>query len=190
MSQKWFSRCCALAILCLGLAAIVWLGGTIYADYARQAQEIGSYREALGRLEAMIAKSDEIDSLIETTQSANRSKFFLPGDTPQLMLAQLQQRLQSIAASHQAQFLRATEIASVEKQGLALSGVRIELTGSIESIIGLIGAIETSTPLLLIERAHVTGDALIYHDPNRRPILSLSLDVLAALAGHPAENAK
>lgn len=190
MRPKWLSRIYALAVLCLPLGAIIWLVGTIHASYAHRAREIGSYREALGRLEAIIATSDEIDNLVKSTQSGTDSRFFLAGATPQLMVAQLQQRLQSIAASHQAQFLRATEIASVEKQGFALGGIRIELTGSVQSIIGLIGAIETSIPLLFIQRVRVTGDALIDHDPNRRPILSISLDVLAAIASRPGETPK
>ena len=190
MRPTWRSRFCALAILCLALGVIIGLGCTIHASYARRSQDIDGYREALGRLEAIIERSDEIDSLIKSTQSGNDSRFFLAGDTPQLIVAQLQQRLQSIAASHQAQFLRATEIASVEKQGFALGGIRIELTGSIQSIIGLIGALETSIPLLFIQRVHVTGDALVAHDPNRRPILSISLDVLAAIASRPGETAR
>jgi hypothetical protein len=184
------SRLGALAIMCLGGAAVIWLGATIYADYALRAQDIGSNRKSLGRLEAMIARSDEIDSLIKAAETGNDSKFFLASATPQLMLAQLQQRLQSMAASHQAQFLRAAEIPSVEKEGFALAGVRIELTGSIESIAGLIESIETSAPWLFVERAHFTGDALIAHDPNRKPILSISLDVLASSASSPAEAAR
>jgi Type II secretion system (T2SS), protein M subtype b len=187
---KWLSRIYVVAILCLALGAIIWLGGTIYAGYARREREIESSRAALGSLEAIIATSDEIDRLVTSTQSGNRAKYFLAGDTPQLMLAQLQQHLQSIAASHQAQFLRATEIATVEKHGFALGGIRIELTGSIQSIGGLIGAIETSIPLLFIQRVRVTGDALGDHDRNRRPILSISLDVLAAIANRPGEVAK
>jgi hypothetical protein len=174
-------RLLAVTILCLPFFTVAWLFSLYFLHYGLRSENILSQRQTLGRLEALITRADEIDRLIELQNTAETNKFFFTAASTSLVVAQIQQRLQAIIAAQQAHFIRATEIPRSERRGISFTGVRLELSGHVESLARSVDAIESAVPLLFIEKARFTGDPLNSIDPDRQTSLVLSLDILGAM---------
>jgi Type II secretion system (T2SS), protein M subtype b len=173
-------RLFAVSLVCLPLMALAWSLYAYFLHYGSRNETILAQRHILGKLEARIARADEIDRLIEIQKSGETSKFFFIAPSAPLVIAQVQQHLQSIVAANQAQFVRATEIPSSERNGISFAGLKLELSGNVESLAKTVETIESAVPLLFVERARFTGDPMNGVDPHRQPLLTLSLDVVGA----------
>ena len=120
---------------------------------------------------------------VVTVFLADLEGLFVAAPTPSLAMAQLQQILQPVISKQQAQFLRATEIPPIEREGLGFTGLRLELAGTIESLVNVVEAIESTVPLLFINRAVFAADPAGVRDPHHRPTVALTLEISAALLG-------
>jgi hypothetical protein len=149
----------------------------MYSQHVRlTGAELVGKRKILGGYEALLARAGEIDRFVFTQQTRDRSKFFLDAPSPAAMVAQLQRRLQDIIVASQARFIKAGEIPPFERDGIGYIGLRLELSGSIESLARTLTSIDSAVPLLFIERAEFGAD--ISNDQSQT--ILLDLDVTSA----------
>jgi hypothetical protein len=171
--QRWL----AIGISCVPLFV---LGGAahVYWQQVRLASaELVGKRKILGRHEALLAQGDEIDVFAFTQRTRDKGRFFLDAPSSAAMVAQLQRRLQDIIVASQARFIRAGEIPPFERDGISYAGLRLELSGSVESLARALTSIDSAVPLLFIERAEFGAD--VFSKAQSQPI-SLTLEVTSA----------
>jgi hypothetical protein len=184
--SRLLPRLTALGLLFMLFLAAGWLTSLFLSHLAQRSQDIDIQRRTLGRLEALIAQSGEIDRLLDAARSRQTGTAFFSAPSTPLLMAQLQQRLQSIVTARKAQFLRATEIPPAEREEITFVGIRLEITGTVQGLAQIVGSIESAMPFLFIDRALFTPDLSRGPDPQRPPTVALSVDVLAAVLGPPA----
>jgi hypothetical protein len=151
--------------------------------------EILRHRQTLGRLEALLARAEEIDRRLLLANSGQNAGLFLQAPSPAMMTARLQRQLQEIIAASQARFIRASEIPPLERDGITYAGIRLELSGSVESLARTVASIESVLPMLFVERAEFGGDLGAAHRADRPPVHTLKIDVVAPVQlPQPAAN--
>jgi hypothetical protein len=182
MTTFWWRR--SLSVLALASAlAILYVGAR---HLQMRSAEIIQQRRTLGSLNALIGRAGEVERLLSAYDAGRNADLFLKAPSPAMMSAQLQRQLQQSIAANQARFLRASEIAPMSRDGIDFAGVRLELSGTIESLAKTVIAIESARPLLSIERAEFNTD-LDSGQTERAPLHSLTIDVTAPMQlPHPA----
>jgi Type II secretion system (T2SS), protein M subtype b len=172
-----------LIILTVPLCVLLGIASTVYfcaLSYRARSEQILDHRRLLGRLEALVAQAGDIDRLSAAHRAGQSSK--LLHDTPTLpqLIVQLQRQIQTAVIGHRAQLISASEIQPREEHGLTFVGLRLEISGSMESLASALKALEAAVPLLFIEKAVIAAHPMNQESASRMPLLSLSLEVLAA----------
>jgi len=168
----------SLSFLALAFALAVFYAGARH--FQIRSAEIIQQRRTLGSLQTLLGRADEVARLLSAFDAGHNAGLFLNAPSPAMMSAQLQRQLQQSIAASQARFLRASEIAPVSRDGIDFAGVRLELSGTIESLAKTVIAIESARPLLSIERAEFNSD-LVSGQTERVPLHSLTIDVTAPM---------
>jgi type II secretion system (T2SS) protein M len=168
----------SLSFLALALALAVFYAGARHLQM--RSAEIIQQRRTLGGLQTLVGRADEVERLLSVYEAGQNADLFLNAPSPAMMSAQLQRQLQQSIAASQARFLRASEIAPVSRDGIDFAGVRLELSGTIESLAKTVIAIESARPLLSIERAEFNSD-LDSGQTEHVPLHSLTIDVMAPM---------
>jgi len=179
MKTRLFSRTLASALLLIVMLGFAYAAFTYLSYYASRSAQILEHRHALGRLLAFVEQSAEIDRLAAIHRPDEVSNLVFEASTTPLLIAQLQKQLQAIAMTNQAQFIRASELPARQHQGFTLAGLKLEVTGTIESLAKTLQAIESSVPALLIETATIAADPATQSNSNRIPQLAMSLQIFA-----------
>ena len=173
-------RALALLILAAVLVIPVMAGASLLRTWQERHEAINERRELLGRFSAVVARASEIDERIKANNETPARSWFVSGDSEALIAAQLQQRLQEIAAMSSAQFQRSSEIGAQTEDGLAYQGIQVSISGSLESIQKTLFEIETGVPFLFITQAQFDSSVLSQGDEG--PLtLQADLTVYAAL---------
>jgi hypothetical protein len=170
-----------LAALALAIAPLVvaaWGTYFLCQFYNSRSYEISAQRLALGKLRALASQLHELDNRIKT-RSKELNEYFFTAPDDSTMSALLQRRLQAIVGTHQAELVRTAEIPQTEINGIIFTGVRLEISGHTDSLAKTVQMIESSTPPLFIDQAHLKRDVSIGNDAED-PVLDLSLDILVA----------
>jgi general secretion pathway protein M len=107
---------------------------------------------------------------------------FLAGANEAVIGAELQARLRAIVTSNQSELLSAQVLPSRKIGDLASVGLRLQVRCSLESLQRILHSIETSQPLLFIDRAILRQEPIGASGPQRSGLdavrLSAEIDVI------------
>lgn len=112
--------------------------------------------------------------------SEYNSSWYLPGETPAIMTAALQERLRELANASDVQVSQTSQTTSNEDGNMPFVGAHLEATGLALDIYRLLASVEQSKPLLLIDNLQLTADVGNETDLQAEPIVHLSIDVRGA----------
>lgn len=148
---KLLSRSAALALLALACLA-TWHTAIapLLADRLGARDRITSERVMLGRLHAAEA---ELTQRIKAHKAPD-ANVTLAGASEAVALQALQASVTALAAQHGVRPQTTRMLPAVERGGLQLAGVQIELAAPLPSIQAVMHAVESARPMLLIE--HLT----------------------------------
>jgi len=177
MTSKSMLRWLALGLSCVPFFVLAAAAHMYWQHVRLSGLELVEKRNILGRYEALLAIADEIDVIAFTQRTHNKGRFFLDAPSSAAMVAQLQRRLQDIIVASQARFIRASEIPPFAGNGINYAGLRLELSGSVESLARALTSIDTAVPFLFIERAEFGADVF---SKAHSQLISLTLDVTSA----------
>jgi general secretion pathway protein M len=173
----------ALAMLAIGLLAL-WLGigGPLCAWYAQRASRLDEQRLLVAHTAALAATLPDLMRRAAPAAGGRAS------DTDALAAAELQQRLEQLAAN------AGTEITSVEtlpaEQGNAIKRIRLRvaLQASWPKLLALLSAIETYSPPLLTDDLdlHTASAQKADGQNGDAPTLQVQFSVIALRSGSTA----
>lgn len=174
-------RLAALAILAAAIASALWGAAEIAGVWRVTTETLAAKRALLGKLNAIASRSKDIAAALDAARNDPGRAWFLQGESAALVAAGLQQRLQQIASDNGAQFIRASEAEPRTIDAQDYRGVRIELSGSLESIQRSLFEIETGIPYLFIAPARIGADQAYAEGQPSAPLLETELDVYGAV---------
>jgi general secretion pathway protein M len=159
----------------------------VLSFFADREGRIDQQRRVLARLTAIAAQASSIQSIVSDTKAQIESGEFLTGANENVISADLQTRLKAMTEAVGAR-PRAVQALPGQTVGLIrYTGSRLEISGSLQSIVRSMHAIESSKPYLFI-----TGAVLKIIPPTRQgvaeePIVQAQLDIVGAtrLGGQP-----
>jgi general secretion pathway protein M len=152
-------RVLAVSILCafigLGYAAIV----APLADIYRSGEAALGNRELLvPKLEHLVAEIPALRARLATLQTAGtRIEVALDGATDALASANLQSRLEQLAASNGVTIASTEAIAAEDRGAYRRIGLRLAVNGKYEAIVKLLAAVEEATPPLVLDGLQIHG---------------------------------
>jgi general secretion pathway protein M len=159
----------------------------IYGLFAERDEQILDKLKVLARLDAIAAQEKNVQSILSDTSAQMRSGEFLVGPNENVISADLQARLKTLAeaAGAKSRAVQALPVRTVDQ--IRYSGARIEIFGSLQSIQRAVHAIESAKPYLF-----TSGAAIKLQTPlvgrqglQQEPVLQAQLDVFGAKpAGH------
>lgn len=162
----------------LALAAIVLLAvAPIRAALDAGEAEIAARAEALARLRATADRKPDAPSEAET---AFAREAFLTGPNEGVAAANLQARLQSMAAAFGARVRSVQGVPPRGEGGLRMIGARLEMVGPLPAVHRAIHAIEAARPLLVTGAALKLSPMAAMPGGAAEPVLEAQLDILAA----------
>jgi hypothetical protein len=149
-------------ILAAGLAALAlslfWLGGIapLLEIYATREDQVDDLR-ARASQEALLIEA--LPALTRTAEMASRmpTHAVLAGNSDAIAGAALQEQVQSMASSVNAQLTSIETLPGEQAGSYRRIGVRVELSAQLGVIIHLLAAIEEAQPSMLLDDIHLTA---------------------------------
>jgi hypothetical protein len=153
------SRSLALALL-FGGAALLWLFALapIKTWHADNDQAISDGIHALSILKSVADEARQARTDLSQNSLERYRGDFLSGAEDPIIVAELQTRLSSLIAARAGELNSAQSLQAKAKDGLDYLGLRLQFRAEMKSVQEILHAIETSTPLLFIERAALRLD--------------------------------
>ena len=159
----------------------------VLSFFADREGRIDQQRRVLARLTAIAAQASSIQSIISETKAQIESGEFLTGTNENVISADLQTRLKEMTEAAGARPRAVQALPAQTVNLIRYTGSRLEISGSLQSIVRSMHAIESSKPYLFI-----TGAALKILPPTRQavaeePVVQAQLDIFGAtrLGGQP-----
>ena len=152
-------RMLALAILAL-LIALVYTGLVVpLIDLYRDGEAVLADREMLApKLEQLATQVPALRARLTALQAARTgNEITLDGATDALASANLQSRLEQIAAANGVAIASTEAIAAEDRSPYRRIGLRLAVNGKYEAIVKLLGAIEAAAPPLVPGNLQIHG---------------------------------
>jgi general secretion pathway protein M len=153
------SRAVALALL-VGGVALFWLFVVApiktWSDDNEQAISDGI--RTLSILKSVAAEARQASPNLSPDSLERYRGDFLAGAEDPIIVAELQTRLSSLIAARAGELNSAQALQPKAKDGLDYLGLRLQFRAEMKSVQDILHAMETSTPLLFIERAALRLD--------------------------------
>ena len=149
------SRLAAVGILA-GVLLLGWQLSmeTVVRQHRDVRERLFTERELLGRL--MAAQVELSAGLAKERVSPELlASVFLPGGTEAIVFFGLQASVTAIAGSHGTRPSMTRVLPVIERNGVRLAGVHVELTASMEALQNILYTLESSQPVLMIEQLTV-----------------------------------
>jgi general secretion pathway protein M len=158
-SRSIASRALALALL-IGGVAMFWLFAVapIKTWYDVNDQAINNGIRALSILKSVAAEGRQARPDLSPDGLERYRGNFLGGAEDPIIVAELQTRLSSLIAARAGELNSAQALQPKAKDGLDYLGLRLQFRAEMKSVQEILHAIETSAPLLFIERAALRLD--------------------------------
>lgn len=164
----------------LALLAVIGLL-TALADHVQsQDDEIAQKQQILGRLEAILAREDEVRTANERIKTQLTEGDFLKGANEGVIAAELQIRLKNVADRNGARVLTMQGLTLPADDVLRYVGAKISLVGTHQQLQRAIYEIEADKPYLFIKAASVKLTAGA-NGASTEPTLEAHLDVTGTL---------
>jgi general secretion pathway protein M len=179
------SRALALALL-VGLAGLIWLSAIapIKTWYDDNEEAISKGVRTLSVLKSVVVQGRQARPDVSTDRLERYRGDFLAGPEDPIIVADLQTRLASLIAARAGELNSAQAIQPRARDGLDYLGLRLNMRAEMKNVQEILHAIETSAPLLFIERAALRLDERSGGDRGRSADsvapMSVEIDVYGA----------
>lgn len=145
----------ALLALVLGLAWIQLAEPLRARSEAAEAQFSHNMR-MVDRLSRQIAGGDELEAEIAAlTSKIAQSGLYVRAETEALAGAAVQERLERLLGADGGELRSVQSLPSAEEDGLTRVGIRVIMTGSYETFVRVLHAVETGEPALFVESLEI-----------------------------------
>jgi general secretion pathway protein M len=147
------SRLAALLLLIVAiLATYMFVVEPIISGYSETESEIEAARDQLARLERAAAMRSTLATHIEDFEKQRASQgYLLAGSTDALAAAGLQDRVQALITENGGRVQSIQSMPGVEEQGLTRITLRVQMTGTTETLLDVLYALESGSPILFID---------------------------------------
>lgn len=142
----------ALALLLLAGLVSIGVSYLIVTNFKASADQIVEKRQTLGRLESVASLRTMLENQSNSVAPAGISSDFLAGASEAVILADLQGRLNAMAAAHKVQVQSVGNLPIRSKDQIRYAGIATDVTGTDEAVHALLFDIETSIPYLVIRK--------------------------------------
>jgi len=151
------SRLAALLLLVtVTLAAYMFAVEPILSGYSETESEIETARDQLARLERAAAMRPALAKHIEDFEKDRASQgYFLAGSTDALAAAGLQDQVQALVTENGGAVQSMQSMPGVDEQGLTRITLRVQMTGTTETLLDVLYALESGSPILFIDDVDV-----------------------------------
>ncbi len=149
-------------ILAGGLAVLavvfVWFGliGPVIDFYGAQSDQIASLQTRVAREAALIEALPLIKHELETSAKAPK-RAVLPGNSDAIAGATLQEQVQAMASSANAQLTSIETLPAEQVGSYRRIGVRVELSAQLAVVVALLRAIDQAQPSMLVDDIRLTA---------------------------------
>ncbi|MEZ0001742.1 type II secretion system protein GspM [Sinorhizobium fredii] len=178
-AQPRVQRAVALSLLVVCAAIVLCTIGAGLSSLGQSFSEIEEKRRLLGRLEA-IKSAAAVFLKANPMPASDGNQLFLHGENEAVITAGLQGQLQEQAASAGAQINSVSNVRKDGENGVALLGLRANLSGSLEAIHAVVAAIEASQPRLFIKEMDLQSSYQEAYGLDTPPELSATILMLGA----------
>jgi hypothetical protein len=147
----------AATLMLLAIGVVSWWGvlSPWWNWHVRNEEAIEEHTHILRRLDAQIELKNSRSVSLKSANVATFARNFLAGSNDAVVLAELQTKLRSLVLSHKVEFNSALALPPVTEGGITYLGLKLQLRGELKDIHQIVYSIETQSPFLFIERAHV-----------------------------------
>lgn len=145
-------RSAALSIAFLTILILGWLWSIAYEVLAAKHRELIVLRETAGRLATIANLKGE---LVEQKEQPTDVGNFLAGESENIILANLQNRLTSISENQGAAVVSVSNAPKIEEEGVSFIGLRAVISGEMLGVQGTIFELETKKPALFLRKIKV-----------------------------------
>lgn len=151
------SRLAALLLLFAAtLAAYMFAVEPILSGYSETKSEIDTARDQLARLERAAAMRPALTKHIEDFEKQRASQgYFLAGSTDALAAAGLQDQVQALITENGGAVQSMQSMPGVDELGLTRITLRVQMTGTTETMLDVLYALESGSPILFIDDVNV-----------------------------------
>jgi general secretion pathway protein M len=162
------------------LAAYTFLVEPIIVGYGATGTQIEEARSQLARFERAAAMRPALVRHMNEIQAQEKSRgYFLAGGTDALAAAALQDQIHALITAKGGTLQSIQPMPGIEEHGLIRVTLRLQMTGTTESMLDVLYALESGSPILFIEnldienreRAETPGSA----EPEATQAASLSI---------------
>ena len=151
------SRLAAVLLLAAALLAVYsFLIEPITVGYRATNVEIEDARGQLARLERTAQQGPQLAEMMREYQARRKSQgHFLTGRTDALAAAELQGRIQGLINEKGGTLQSVQSAEGVEEKGLRRITLQVQMTGTMESIFGVLHTLEAGSPILFIDNLEI-----------------------------------
>lgn len=156
-SSPLISRLAAvLLLLTVLLSVYTLLVEPIIVGYDATSQDIEEARDQLARFERAAAMRPALLKQIKEFEAQqNALGYFLRGGTDALAAADLQDRVNDLIAGEGGTLQSVQPMPGVEEEGLTRITLRVQMTGTTETLFDVLYALESGSPVLFIDELDI-----------------------------------
>ena len=149
--------------------------------FANRDSRIEEQRRVLARLSAIAAQAANVQSIVSDTKVQMQGGEFLVGPNENVISADLQTKLKALteAAGARSRAVQALPVKISDQ--VRYSGSRIEIFGSLQSILRAVHTIESAKPYLFIASAALKMVPATGQGPSQEPVIQAQLDIFGAM---------
>jgi hypothetical protein len=153
----------------------------MYAMFADRDRQIDEQTRRLSRLTAVAAQAVSLESIASDTKVQLQSGEFLSASNENVVSADLQTKLKAMteACGARSRAIQALPIKTIDQ--IKYSGSRIEIFGSLQSILRAIHTMESSRPYLFVTGAVLRVLPAARQGGSEEPVVQAQLDVFGAM---------
>jgi general secretion pathway protein M len=187
MERADYQRWLALGLLVAVLLAMLLL---VVAPLLSSALELHEQKsELLFRLQrqrAVVARQESVaQNLSELKQQFAQQGYFTSSDTEALASAELQNIIKTAVNNVGGQLTSTQSLPSKTDQNFIQISVKVRMTGSMETLAGVLQSIEHAVPLLIITQLDITPVRGLHNPVTNKPdpsaMLNVSFDVVSLM---------
>ncbi|ACP26065.1 putative general secretion pathway protein [Sinorhizobium fredii NGR234] len=178
--QRAIALC--MLVFCAVVMALTFAVGL--SSIGESLSEIEDKRRLLGRLQA-IRSAATVFLKANPMPATDGHQLFLEGENEAVITAGLQGWLQEQAVTAGAQINSVSNVRMDGDNGIALLGLRVNVSGSMNTIHAVVAAIELSQPSLFIREMDIQSNYQEAYGLDTPPELSATILMLGATDGKP-----
>ncbi len=173
-----------VALVVSALASVLFAATILGAmsTLREQAENLEDKRQQLARFMAIRTLKPMLTREQQRENAKSDRPEFLIGESDAVIQANLQTRLTAMATANDAVLISVGNTPIAERAGTRYAGIRANITGTNEAIVGTLYAIETTTPFLTVRSARLNPvDLNANVDRQKAPELFLQVQFEGAL---------